>query len=189
MAHNKTLFSKFEEFLENNYNKSVTIKELTKVVRQKENSEILKNATALRNKIAKEDFSFPNLKTNAGVIRLNTGEDLQDALETVYSNDGVNSTTVLCRSNKRANLYNQQIRAKIRWQENEISTGDMLMVVRNNYHWLGDSSKAGFIANGDIVEVVRIKETIERYGFRFAKATVKMVDYLQEKELDVIQHK
>ena len=175
-----------EEFLEQNYNKSITSKELTQVVRQKENSEILKNATALRNKIAKEDFSYPKLKTNSEVIRLNTGEDLQDALENAYSNEGVNNTTVLCRSNKRANLYNQQIRAKIRWQENEISSGDMLMVVRNNYYWLDDSSKVGFIANGDIVEVVRIKETIERYGFRFAKAIVKMVDYPNEKELDVI---
>ena len=175
-----------EEFLENNYNKSVTTKELTKVVRQKEDSEILKNATTLRNKIAKEDFSFPKLKTNTEVVRLNSGEELQDALETAYSNDGVNSASVLCRSNKRANLYNQQIRAKIRWQENEISTGDILMVVRNNYYWLDDSSQAGFIANGDIVEVVKIKETIERFGFRFAKASVQMVDYPNEKELDVI---
>ena len=175
-----------KEFLENNYNKSVTTKELTKVVRQKENSEILKNATALRNKISKEDFSFPKLKTNAEVVRLNSGEDLQDALENTYNNDGINNTTVLCRSNKRANLYNQQIRAKIRWQEDEISAGDMLMVVRNNYYWIDDSSKAGFIANGDIVEVIRIKETIERYGFRFAKATVQMVDYPKEKELDII---
>ena len=98
----------------------------------------------------------------------------------------MNNTSVLCRSNKRANLYNQQIRAKIRWQENEISAGDMLMVVRNNYYWLDDSSKAGFIANGDIVEVVKIKETIKRYGFRFAKASVQMVDYPDEKELEVI---
>ena len=175
-----------EEKLEDNYSKQVICKELTQVVRQKKDSLILENATDLRNKIAKEDYSYPKLATNNEVIRLNTGEDLQDTLESAYSNEGVNSTTVLCRSNKRANLYNQQIRAKIRWQENEISAGDMLMVVRNNYFWLDDDSKAGFIANGDIVEVVRIKETIERYGFRFAKATVKMVDYLQEKELDVI---
>ena len=175
-----------EEKLELNYNKQVICKELTQVVRQKEDSLILENATDLRNRIATADYSYPKLATNSEVIRLNTGEDLQDALETAYSNEGVNSTTVLCRSNKRANLYNQQIRAKIRWQENEISTGDMLMVVRNNYFWLDDSSKAGFIANGDIVEVVKIKETIERYGFRFVKASVQMVDYPDEKELDVI---
>ena len=175
-----------EEKLEDNYSKQVICKELTQIVRQKKDSLILENATDLRNKIAKKDYSFPKLATNNEVIRLNSGEDLQDALETAYSNEGINNTTVLCRSNKRANLYNQQIRAKIRWQENEISAGDMLMVVRNNYYWLDDSSKAGFIANGDIVEVIRIKETIERYGFRFAKATVKMVDYLQEKELEVI---
>jgi len=175
-----------EEKLELNYNKQVICKELTQVVRQKEDSLILENATDLRNRIATADYSYPKLATNSEVIRLNTGEDLQDALETAYSNEGVNNTTVLCRSNKRANLYNQQIRAKIRWQENEISAGDMLMVVRNNYYWLDDSSKAGFIANGDIVEVVKIKETIERYGFRFAKASVQMVDYPDEKELEVI---
>ena len=93
---------------------------------------------------------------------------------------------MLCRSNKRANLYNQQIRAKIRWQENEISSGDMLMVVRNNYYWLNNNSKAGFIANGDILEVLEIREKIERYGFRFAKASIQMIDYPKEEVLDVI---
>ncbi len=175
-----------EERLELNYNKQVICKELTQVVRQKEDSFILKNATNLRDKITSADYSYPKLATNTEVIRLNTGEDLQDALETAYSNEGINSTTILCRSNKRANQYNQQVRVKIRWQENEISAGDILMVVRNNYYWLADSSKAGFIANGDIVEVVKIKETIERYGFRFAKASVQLIDYPEEKELDVI---
>ena len=175
-----------EEKLESNYNKQVICKELTEVVRQKEDSFILKNATCLRDKITNTDYSYPKLITNTEVIRINTGEDLQEALETTYNNEGINNTTILCRSNKRANLYNQQIRAKIRWQEDEISSGDMLMVVRNNYYWLGEESKAGFIANGDIVEVLRIKEKIERYGFRFARATIKMIDYSKEKELDVI---
>ena len=175
-----------KEKLEINYNKQVICNEITQVVRQKEDSLILENATNLRNKIANDDYSYPRLRTNAEVIRLNTGEDLHDALEAAYSNEGINSTTILCRSNKRANQYNQQVRAKIRWQENEISGGDKLMVVRNNYYWLDDSSKAGFIANGDIVEVIKIKEIIERYGFRFAKASIQMADYLEEKELDVI---
>ena len=72
------------------------------------------------------------------------------------------------------------------WKEDEISNGDILMVVRNNYHWLEDSNKQGFIANGDIIEIIRKKEIIERYGFRFAKASIKMVDYKDEKELDTI---
>ena len=175
-----------EKKIEAHYNKQVICKGLTQVVRQRENSLILKNATYLRNRITNADYSYPKLVTNSEVIRLNNGEDLQDALESAYNNEGINSTTVLCRSNKRANLYNQQIRAKIRWQENEISAGDMLMVVRNNYHWLDDNSKAGFIANGDIVEVLKVRETIERYGFRFAKASIQMVDYPKEKSLEVI---
>ena len=175
-----------EEILERKSNKQIISRELTEVVRQKENSLILNNATLIREKIAKEDYTFPSIITNNEVIRINTGEDLQDALESAYSNNGINNTSVICRSNKRANLYNQQIRTKIRWQENEISSGDMLMVVRNNYFWLDESSKAGFIANGDIIMVTKINETIERYGFRFARASVEMVDYPNEKSLDLL---
>ena len=175
-----------EEILERKSNKQIISRELTEVVRQKENSLILNNATLIREKIAKEDYTFPSIITNNEVIRINTGEDLQDALESAYSNNGINNTSVICRSNKRANLYNQQIRAKIRWQENEISSGDMLMVVRNNYFWLDESSKAGFIANGDIIMVTKINETIQRYGFRFARASVEMVDYPKEKNLDLL---
>ncbi len=175
-----------EERLELNFHKQVISQEITEVVRQKAKSFILKNATYIRNRIIKDNYSFPKLITNTDVIRIKTGEDLQDALETAYSHEGIKNTTILCRSNKRANLYNQQIRTKIRWQEDEISSGDMLMVVRNNYYWLAEESKAGFIANGDIVEVLRIKERIERYGFNFAKATIRMIDYSNEKELDVV---
>lgn len=175
-----------EDTLELNYNKQAICKELTQVVRQKKDSLILENATRLREKIADNDYSYPKFLTNSEVVRINTGEDLQEALENAYSTEGINNTTILCRSNKRANQYNQQVRTKIRWQENEISVGDKLMVVRNNYYWLDDSSNAGFIANGDIVDVVKIKEIIERYGFRFAKAIIQMTDYHDEKELDVI---
>ena len=175
-----------EEILFLNYNKQVVSKELTEVVRQKKDSLILENATRIRKKISVNDYSHPKFLTNSEVVKINTGEDLQEALECAYSNEGLNNTTILCRSNKRANQYNQQVRIKIRWQENEISTGDKLMIVRNNYFWLDENSSAGFIANGDIVEVIKIKEVIERYGFRFAKAVIQMTDYVNEKELDVI---
>ncbi len=172
--------------LEIDYNKKVVCKELNQIVRQKEDSSILENATKLRKKIANTDYSYPKLTTDKEVVRINNGDDLQEALEKAYINKGINNTTILCRSNKRANQYNQQIRSKIIWKENEISAGDKLMIVKNNYYWLGHSSKTGFIANGDIVEVVKIKETIERYGFRFAKASIQMIDYSDEEELDVI---
>ena len=175
-----------EKELELNYNKQVIFKELTQVVRQKKDSLILENATRLRKKISDYDYSCPKFLTNSEVVRINTGDYLQEALETAYSNEGINNTTILCRSNKRANQYNQQVRIKIRWQENEISAGDKLMVVRNNYYWLDENSKAGFIANGDIVEVVKIKEIIERYGFRFAKSIIQMTDYRDKKKLEVI---
>ena len=175
-----------EETLELNYNKQTICKELTQVVRQEKGSLILENATKLREKISDKDYSYPKFLTSSEFIRINTGEDLQEALENAYGNEGINNTVILCRSNKRANQYNQQIRAKIRWQENEISVGDKLMVVRNNYHWLEEKSNVGFIANGDILDVVKIKQIIERYGFRFAKASIQMTDYLNEKELDVI---
>ena len=174
-----------EKTLELNYNKQVICKELTQVIRQSKKSFILENATQLREKIANNDYTYPKFLTNTEVIRINSAEDLQEFLENAYGRDGINNTAIICRSNKRANQYNQQIRMKIRWQENEISSGDKLMVVRNNYFWLKEKRNE-FIANGDIVEVIKIKETIERYGFRFAKASIRMTDYNNENELDVI---
>ena len=173
------------EILQENYDKQVICKELTQVVRQNKKSLILENATQLRDKIANNDYSYPKFLTNTEVIRINTGEDLQEFLEKSYGSDDINNTAIICRSNKRANQYNHQIRIKIRWQEDEISAGDKLMVVRNNYFWLKEK-KNEFIANGDIIEVIKIKKIIERYGFRFAKASIRMIDYTDEKELDVI---
>ena len=175
-----------EERIELNYNKQVICKELTQVVRQKKDSLILENATKIREQIEDSNYSYPKLSTNKEVVRINSGEDLQESLENAYDNEGIKNTVILCRSNKRANQYNQQVRAKIRWQENKISEGDKLMVVRNNYYWIDDKSNAGFIANGDIVDVVKVKEIIERYGFNFAKASIQMSEYHDKKELDVI---
>ena len=175
-----------ENLLGITYRKDVYSAELTQVVRQQSTSMVLENATHLRDKISANDFDTPHIKCNSEVVRLDVGMDIQEALEDAYSNSGVEGTVVICRSNKRANLYNQQIRARIRGLEDEISTGDFLMVVRNNYFWLPDGSKAGFIANGDMVEVMRIYEINELYDCRFARISVRLVDYPDEENLECI---
>lgn len=157
---------------------------LTKVLRQSEDSDILLNATLLRSAAEK---SYPSIqltgKTDLVAI---LGDDLQDALEASYSNFGSEETIVITRSNKRANLYNQQIRNRILWFEEDLCGGDVLMVVKNNYFWLGEESEAGFIANGEILKVVRISKRIEMYGFDFAKAQVQLIDYPNEGSFEVM---
>ena len=175
-----------ENLLGITYRKDVYSAELTQVVRQQSTSMVLENATHLRDKISANDFDTPHIKCNFEVVRLDVGMDIQEALEDAYSNSGVEGTVVICRSNKRANLYNQQIRARIRGLEDDISTGDFLMVVRNNYFWLPEGSKAGFIANGDMVEVMRIYEINELYDCRFARISVRLVDYPDEENLECI---
>ena len=175
-----------EKLLKHKYDKQIISKELTEVVRQREDSYILENATYLRSKITNNDFSFPKLITDKDVIRIRNGEDLQDAIENAYSESGMEKTTIICRSNKKANLYNQQIRKNIIWKDNEIAAGDMIMAVRNNYYWIEDNIQSDFIANGDIFEVLRVKERIVRYGFKFAYATIKIIDDFKKKELDII---
>ena len=103
----------------------------------------------------------------------------------IWGHYGAEETMVICRSNKRANIFNQQIRVRIRWQENELSTGDYMMVVKNNYFWLPEESKAGFIANGDIIQLVHVGKIQEMHGFRFADVRIRMIDYPDEQELDV----
>ena len=170
-----------------NYDKEITEIELNEVMRQHKDSGILINATELRLIIANngnETFQFklgfPDL------IRLIDGYDIEDAINSAYDNIGVEDTAFIVRSNKRANQYNQQIRSKIRGQENEISTGDFVMIVKNNYFWLKDASEAGFIANGDICEILQIYNTKELYGFRFAEVKVRMIDYPNQKPFDTV---
>jgi len=170
-----------------NYNKEVTEIELNEVMRQHANSGILINATELRLILANNGFSdfqfelgYPDL------IRLIDGYEIEDAINTAYDNIGVEDTAFIVRSNKRANQYNQQIRSKIRGQENEISTGDYVMVVKNNYYWLKDSSEAGFIANGDICEILEIFNIKELYGYRFAEVKIRMIDYPNQKPFETV---
>ena len=175
-----------EENLDKKYQKQIISKELKEVVRQEKNSLVLENATQLRKLIEVNNNSLPKIKLNNDVIRISSGEDLQENIEAAYTQSGVENTTIICRSNKRANQYNNRIRSEILWQEDIISSGDILMVVRNNYFWLDEKSEAGFLANGDIIEVTRVKEIIERYGFKFAKASIKLLDYPNENEVETI---
>mgnify|MGYP001125295546 CR=1 FL=1 len=170
-----------------NYNKDVTEIELSEVMRQHADSGILINATELRFILANNGFNdFQFQLGYPDLIRLTDGYDIEDAINTAYDNFGVEDTAFIVRSNKRANQYNQQIRSKIRGQENEISTGDYVMVVKNNYFWLKDSSEAGFIANGDICEILEIFNSKELYGFRFAEVKVRMIDYPNQKPFETV---
>lgn len=169
------------------YQKEVIEIELSEVMRQHADSGILVNATELRLILANEGFN--NFQFQLGypdLIRLIDGYDIEDAINTAYTNIGVEDTTFIVRSNKRANQYNQQIRSKIRGQENEISTGDYIMVVKNNYFWLEETSEAGFIANGDICEILEIFSTKELYGFRFAEVKIRMIDYPDQKPFETV---
>ncbi|OOB84341.1 ATP-dependent endonuclease [Flavobacterium columnare] len=176
------------ETLSLNYDKEVYSIELDEVMRQEANSGILYNATELR-ELLKDHFvtAFQfKLKGFKDIFRLTDGYDIQDAINQAYSNYSIEDTTFIVRSNKRANQYNQQIRSKILGKESELSVGDFLMVVKNNYFWLKDSDEAGFIANGDIIEVLEIRSIKELYGFKFAVVKIRMVDYPNQRPLDTI---
>lgn len=176
------------ETLRTYYNKEVLHIELDEVMRQEENSGILFNATSLRG-VLKEHFidSFRfKVKGFKDIVRLTDGYDIQDAINTSYSKDGMEETAFIVRTNKRANQYNHQIRTTILFRESDLSSGDFMMVVKNNYFWLKDTDEAGFIANGDIVEVLEIHKIQELYGFKFAKVKIRMVDYPNQKPFETI---
>ena len=170
------------------YQKNVQHIELDEVMRQAETSGILYNATQLRELLDShfiDTFQF-NLSGFKDIVRLQDGYDIQDAIQGAYDNYGLEDTVFIVRSNKRANQYNQQIRTSILSKENELSTGDYLMVVKNNYFWLKEESEAGFIANGDIIEILEIRKIQELYGFKFATVKIRMVDYPNQAPFDTI---
>ncbi|WP_411768723.1 ATP-dependent RecD-like DNA helicase [Winogradskyella sp. A3E31] len=174
--------------LELNYNKHVTSIELDEVVRQEQDSGILENATELRAVLDTgfyDSFKF-NLKNFKDIVRLIDGYEIMDAINDAYSTNGYEETAIIVRSNKRANMYNQQIRERILFNETELSAGDYLMVVKNNYFWIKPTTEAGFIANGDIIEVLEIFSLKELYGFRFAEVKIKMVDYPRMRPFETV---
>lgn len=182
--------------------------ELTDVVRQSEASGILRNATALRALLAPTDPSshspvatdqspfttdrsplpptsyLPHFLTFPDVHRID-GTDLQDALEQAYGRHGDDEVCLICRSNKRAYQYSQQVRARIHGFEDELVANDRIMVVKNNYFWAGRNGKAELIANGEPLLVKRMHGIEERYGLRFADLTVGWWNGAEERELDV----
>lgn len=168
------------------YGLEVMETDLTQVVRQEQQSGILWNATRLRQLIAEDDcFSLPKIRVSGFPdIRVLPGSELIEALETCYGRDGMDETIVVCRSNKRANLYNKGIRAQILWREEELESGDWLMVAKNNYYWTEKNKTMDFIANGETAVVRRVRRTREMYGFRFADVTLAFPDY-DDFELEV----
>lgn len=174
------------EFLRASFSLDIMEGELKDVVRQEKDSGILANATRLRNKLIEEDYNFPFFKTSKlpQIYRI-TGGELEEALMDAFNGRPANEAVVITRSNKRANIYNQEIRHRILMRHEELEAGDLLMVVKNNYFWLPDESKAGFIANGDAMEILRITGFEELYGFHFASATVQLIDYPEEEDLEV----
>ncbi len=171
-----------------NYHKEVYGLELDEVVRQSKASGILWNATLVREQIETgnyDAFRF-NLESYSDIVHLTDGYEIQEAIDGAYSQLGKEETVFIVRSNKRANLYNENIRKRILFLESELAAGDYLMVVKNNYFWLKPNSDAGFIANGDIIEILEIFAIKELYGFRFAEVRVKMVDYQNQPPFETV---
>ena len=160
------------------YGLNVIEVDLTQVVRQVQSSGILWNATQIRQLIAEDEcFSLPKIKVSGFPdIQVVRGDELIDTLTGCYEKDGMDETIVVCRSNKRANIYNKGIRAQILYREDELNTGDLLMVAKNNYFWTEKYKEMDFIANGEIAVVRRVRRTRELYGFRFAEVLLAFPD-------------
>lgn len=171
------------EYLHARFGYEIFTAELTEVVRQEGNSGILFNATAIREQIrwdkeANEQVRFPKLSVKGftDVYRM-TGERLIEGLHYAYDKYGIENTLVICRSNKHANLYNQHIRNQILYREEELTGGDQVMVVRNNYYWAAaQEGTQRFIANGDMAVVKRVRNVHEQHGFRFADVSLGFMD-------------
>ncbi|KAA6350168.1 ATP-dependent RecD-like DNA helicase [termite gut metagenome] len=160
--------------------------DLMQVVRQVGESGILWNATRIRQLITENKrLSLPKIRLSGFTdIRVVSGNELIEMLTGCYEREGRDETIVICRSNKRANIYNKGIRQSILYREEELNTGDWLMIAKNNYYWTKGDKEMEFIANGDMAVVRHIRRTKELYGFRFAEVLLSFPDY-EDRELDV----
>ncbi len=170
-----------EKYLTDKFGLKVTAVELKEVVRQEQKSGILANATMLRRMInghQDDQLILPKFITKAYKdIFSMTGLKLVEGLEYAFNKFGIENSLVVCRSNKVANVYNNQIRARLLYRDEELSGGDQIMVVRNNYFWLPDLPETAFIANGDMAKVIRVRKEEERYGLRFVEVQLEFLDF------------
>ena len=174
-----------ENYLRSSFHLNLQSIELQDVARQKNESYILKNATAIRQSLQEKEINFPKLILGEDFIRL-SGDELEDVLSSALSNYGDDNVIIITRSNKRANLFNQSFRNRIKLYDEFLNSGDRLMVVKNNYFWLdGDNAQTGFIANGDSFEILKIRRHEQLYGFEFSDCTIQLSDYPLIKPFDV----
>lgn len=171
--------------LRNSFSLTVASYQMTEVMRQALESGILWNATELRRRFLSE-VSLPLFKANGfDDVHCIDPQEFEELLRQSFNGRSSNEAVIICRSNKRANMYNQAIRARVLQEDGEIATGDKLMVVKNNYFWTDESQKVSFIANGDMIELMRINSTEEMYGFHFADVDIQLTDYQEEPNLSV----
>lgn len=158
---------------------------MTATMRQGVRSGILYNATALRRSMAAGAAEIPQLRT-AGFsdVSVVSGEDLPEMLETAYARDGIEECLLISRSNRRATDYNRAIRAEVLYREEQLCRDEMLIVAKNNYHWARKVKGLDFVANGDIVRVVRVYGSEWRYGFHFADVRLAIAGSGGEAEFD-----
>lgn len=159
------------------YQLSVVSYQLSQVARQALDSGILSEATKLREQLQIADFKSITVSPNGRDIIKVPGEEVLETLENSWREVGAEETLIITRSNKMTNLYNQGVRARVLYKEDEISNGDRLMVTKNNYFWATEYQDLEFIANGDMFEIERLHHHHEMYGFHFAKASLRSIDY------------
>lgn len=164
-----------ENHLQQKYGLSVLSMELNQVMRQSMDSGILLNANALRLEMKNSKPRVKFTLNQPGIFKMG-GDRLEDGLRYAYDKYGTSETAVICRSNKNAVDYNRYIRYSLFFYQEELEAGDLLMIVRNNYFYNPENSPMGFLANGEFVEVMKILNFEEKYGFRFADIEVRLTD-------------
>jgi exodeoxyribonuclease-5 len=174
------------EFLKAAYPITTATYELQDVMRQSLDSGILSNATVLRDRLGKNNFDLPMIDSNNfGDVLSVVPENFEELLQQAFGSGDYNESVIICRSNKRANRFNQEVRYRILGRDSELASGDLLMVVKNNYFRLEESDQGGFIANGDMAVVNRINHYEQLYDLQFADVEISLVDYPESPAISV----
>lgn len=167
------------DYMASSYQLSVFSYQLSAVARQALDSGVLSEATRIRGELSAVSIqnSAVSIQPNGRDVIQVPGEEVIERLEDSWRKVGAEETLIIARSNKMTNLYNQGVRSRVLWKEDDLSSGDRIMVTKNNYFWTQEYENPEFLANGDMFEIVRLTKRHEMYGFRFANASLRSVDY------------
>lgn len=143
------------EYLKDNFGIQPVEYQLRQVVRQKEDSGVLRNVRPIRKALENGNYGGIGFDFDDDVRRITTDE-IVPAYMRALADSKSDQPIVISRSNAEASEINHAVRARLFPGQSYVREGDRLLISANTF------VNGHFLANGEFVRVATAEEAVER---------------------------